>query len=140
MCLIFTNKLRKASKVLKIQSKSHNINKNKKKYFALKNQVKKFQDALIKENLKECGEVLLNSWKIKKKTNSQISNFKINFIENKISKCNPYGYKLLGAGNGGYFCVIANKQSQKKLKKQFKENFFKINFDFDGVKNINLTF
>jgi D-glycero-alpha-D-manno-heptose-7-phosphate kinase len=140
IALIFTGKLRFASYVLKKQSDYKNILKNKKKYFELKNKVSDFIKALKNEDIRNCGKILKESWCIKKSINTKISNSFISEIEKKIEKTNPYGFKLLGAGNGGYFCVIANKKSIVKLKRIFKKDFFKITFDEKGVRNIKLFF
>jgi D-glycero-alpha-D-manno-heptose-7-phosphate kinase len=51
-------------------------------------------------------------WELKKQTSSSISNNKINNLENKLNKV--LAKRLIGAGAGGYFLVIVEKD--KKMK------------------------
>ena len=44
-------------------------------------------------------------------------------ISRKLDKIGVYGYKLLGAGSGGYYCILSNQRQKKKLKKIFKKKF-----------------
>ena len=51
-------------------------------------------------------------WELKKQTSSEISNNKISNLENKLN--NVLSKRLIGAGAGGYFLVIVEKN--KKIK------------------------
>ena len=51
-------------------------------------------------------------WELKKQTSSEISNNKISNLENKLN--NVLAKRLIGAGAGGYFLVIVEKN--KKIK------------------------
>ena len=50
-----------------------------------------------------------------------------------------YGYKLLGAGSGGYYCVLSSNKTKKKLQKLFGNNFVSMNFDKLGVREVNIN-
>ena len=57
--------------------------------------------------------ILKENWNLKKKLDDNVYLKKFSFIEKKLKKIGVYGYKLLGAGSGGYYCVISS-QGQKK--------------------------
>ena len=133
--LLWTGSFRSASKILKNQKM--NIKKNNEKL----NEIKKICFLEKKElnkkklSLKKIGELLTLSWNNKKKLDSKIFSKKLKKIEDKIVKTNPYGYKLLGAGGNGFYLVIANSFTAKKLRKTYGEKyFFKISLEKDPVK------
>ena len=69
---------------------------------------------------------------IKKKVNSNVTNSKISKIFDKCIKLGSYGGKLLGAGNGGFFLIVSNSKTRKKIEKFIgKENL--INFSFEKL-------
>tara|TARA_Y100000590_G_scaffold370425_1_gene432246 strand:+ start:2692 stop:2835 length:144 start_codon:yes stop_codon:yes gene_type:complete len=45
---------------------------------------------------------------------------------------------LLGAGSGGYYCVISSQNHKKKLKKIFKKKFLDIKFDNLGAREVKI--
>jgi D-glycero-alpha-D-manno-heptose-7-phosphate kinase len=51
-------------------------------------------------------------WELKKQTSSEVSNSKINNLENKLN--DVLAKRLIGAGAGGYFLVIVEKGKQVK--------------------------
>jgi D-glycero-alpha-D-manno-heptose-7-phosphate kinase len=51
-------------------------------------------------------------WELKKQTSSEVSNSKINNLENKLN--DVLAKRLIGAGAGGYFLVIVEKGKQIK--------------------------
>ena len=64
---------------------------------------------------------------------------KFSSIENKLNKIGVYGYKLLGAGSGGYYCIISNQKQKIKLKKIFKKKFLDIKFDHLGAREVKIS-
>ena len=65
--------------------------------------------------LKEFGELLDISWHLKKKMSGTISNKKIDFIYEQAINAGALGGKILGAGNGGFFLIFAEKKNQRKI-------------------------
>ena len=106
----------------------------------MKSLVPKFIKNIKKGNIENAGKILKKNWDHKKKLNKFILNKEILRIEEKLNFSGIYGYKLLGAGGGGYFCTISNQSSKKKLKKKFKDNYFDVKFDFKGARRINLNY
>ena len=138
LSLIFTGKKRDASKILVNQNFTEKKNINNLKL--MKSLVPKFIKNIKKGNIEDAGKILKKNWDYKKKLNKFILNKKILRIEKKLNISGIYGYKLLGAGGGGYFCTISNQSSKKKLKKKFKGNYFDVKFDFKGTRKVNLSY
>ena len=106
----------------------------------MKSLVPKFIKNIKKGNIEDAGKILKKNWDHKKKLNKFILNKEILKIEEKLNFSGIYGYKLLGAGGGGYFCTISTQSSKKKLKKKFKGNYFDVKFDFKGTRKVNLSY
>jgi len=100
---------------------TRNLIKNINKNFQIFNEVLKItsyaEKTLYSTNflLKEFGELLDISWNLKKKMSSTISNTKIDLIYKQAINAGALGGKILGAGNGGFFLVLAEKKNQKKI-------------------------
>ena len=138
LSLIFTGKKRDANKILINQN--YNNKKNIDNLKLMKTLVPIFIKNIKKGNIIESGKILKKNWEYKKKLNKFILNKKILKIEKKLNFKGIYGYKLLGAGGGGYFCTISNESSKKELKKKFKGNYFDVKFDFKGARKIKLNY
>ena len=71
---------------------------------------------------KELGNLLDQSWKLKRSIHKDVSNYKINQIYNYAISLGAYGGKLLGAGSGGFIYILCPKNKKKyiesKLNKQ----------------------
>ena len=89
-------------------------------YHEIKNLVPQFLLALKNNDIKKCGNILKENWDLKKKLDDNVYLKKFRLIEKKLKKIGVYGYKLLGAGSGGYYCVISSQDHKKKIKKIFK--------------------
>jgi D-glycero-alpha-D-manno-heptose-7-phosphate kinase len=122
--LVWTKQSRNATTVLTDQKK--NKIKNIKYLLQLNNLTNKFYKKINNKKLNffSLGEIINRSWIIKKKLSKFISNKKIDKLYKLISVNGVYGAKLLGAGNGGFILILANKSSINKLKKK-NINFFK---------------
>ncbi|MBC8294895.1 MAG: galactokinase [Pelagibacterales bacterium] len=135
--LINTGIFRSANKILKKQSKK--AKKNEHIYHEIRNLVPQFLLALKNNDIKKCGNILKENWNLKKKLDDNVYLKKFTFIEKKLNKLGVYGYKLLGAGSGGYYCVISSQDQKKKLKKIFKKKFLSIKFDNLGAREVKIS-
>jgi D-glycero-alpha-D-manno-heptose-7-phosphate kinase len=105
---------------------TRNLIKNIEKNFKIFDEVLKItshaEKILYSTNflLKEFGELLDISWNLKKKMSSTISNTKIDLIYKEAISAGALGGKILGAGNGGFFLVFAEKKNQKKIVNSLK--------------------
>ena len=94
---------------------------------------KQFENDLLKKDIKNFGEMLDYSWKLKKEVSEDISNFEINEMYEEAIECGAKGGKILGAGGGGFMLLFADPKSQEKIKEKFSNNKpFNFKFDFNG--------
>ena len=94
---------------------------------------------LSNKNLDILGELLHESWEMKKKISNKISNGKIDEYYSIAKKSGALGGKILGAGGGGFLLIYCNEKKKNIIKKNlnFLEN---IDFSFEnkGSSIINL--
>jgi len=132
--LFFSGLSRTASDVVDEQMKKTSVNiPNLNK---MKDLVDEAHNILISNrSLNEFGELLNNTWELKKSLSSKVTNQEIDEMYNKALKAGALGGKLLGAGGGGFMAFYVEKNNQEKVKKALK-NYLHIpfNFDFDGSK------
>ena len=115
LLLCFTNQQRFASNLEKVKNK--NMFKNASVYHEINNITKESLNIIQNKNqtwLKDFGKLLSEYWKLKITLDDNVSNFKINEIYKNFVKDGIYGGKLMGAGNGGFFLIIAPRNIQKK--------------------------
>tara|TARA_X000000368_G_C22556150_1_gene504367 strand:- start:273 stop:560 length:288 start_codon:yes stop_codon:yes gene_type:complete len=82
--------------------------------------------------IKILGEILDKSWELKSQMSNSVSNDVINNNYKIAKKNGVYGGKVLGAGNGGFFFMLANPKDHKKIKKKlitFHDVKFSINYN-----------
>ena len=80
------------------------------------------------------GEILDESWKIKKSLVDGIANKTINSYYNKAIKNGAIGGKLCGAGGGGFLLLYCKKENHNKLRKSLNSlKEFEFEFDYEGA-------
>ena len=124
MHLIFTGVTRNSKPVLK------NITQNLDKVDKLLPIVEEAHKAIIESRCQKVLELVNESWEVKKKTSSIITeNEVIQEMDKKLSSNKTVlAHKLCGAGNGGFFLVFSKK---KQLKVPY--HAVKIDVSSDGV-------
>ena len=128
--LVYTNLKRESTHILK----SLNLDAA----YPLLDQVDDMKSALISKDYKRVFHVLNKSWDIKKTTSSQIlqSTSLLEMDRFLAKNVNIKAHKLCGAGGGGYFLVISDKNTQIKLDKPYP--YIRINTDNTGLSSISL--
>tara|TARA_Y100000590_G_scaffold183807_1_gene209395 strand:- start:5322 stop:6713 length:1392 start_codon:yes stop_codon:yes gene_type:complete len=110
--------VRNSGKIQKNHIKS--IKSNEEKFIEYSNKMSNLtitmKEYLLKGNLKKFGDLLNESWNIKKKMNSTISNHFIEDCYNTAIKIGALGGKLLGAGESGYLLLYASPLYQRQIK------------------------
>ncbi len=81
--------------------------------------------------IKEFGLLLDQSWGLKKKLSSQISNSNIDEAYDIAKKNGAYGGKLCGAGSGGFLAIFAPKDKQENIRKNLK-HLLEVDFKFES--------
>jgi D-glycero-alpha-D-manno-heptose-7-phosphate kinase len=115
--LLWTGETRSASKVLQDQEKNYNSNE-----VILNNLTKlvdEFKSTLLNKDGKliEIGKIITSGWELKEKLSNLISTPQVKEIINEVKLQNCLGYKLLGAGSGGFVYVLFNDSSKKYISK-----------------------
>lgn len=94
---------------------------------------KKMKDALLKGEIKTFGDLLHNSWLLKRKMNSSITNDLVDDSYNTAKDIGALGGKLLGAGGSGYLLVYASPLYHKKIRNAlYKKGVIQENFKFEN--------
>lgn len=120
LLLFFTGLSRTASEIAKEQ-----VEKTKDRKTELKAMYQMVGEGIniLKGNkdLTEFGQLLHESWKIKRSLTNKISNPCIDELYNTALRAGAIGGKLLGAGGGGFFLVFANPEDHPKIKEQLRD-------------------
>ena len=88
---------------------------------------------LINENipLNEFGELLHESWLLKRSLSEKISTPEIDELYSIALKSGAIGGKLLGAGGGGFLLLYANPEDHNTIRNNLSK-LISVNFDFDN--------
>jgi len=135
LSLFFTGITRKSSSIL-IEQKQ-NIDKNINDLDIIKSFAKISMNHILNDEYEKIGYLLNESWNIKKKLSSNISNPVLDNMYSKAIDNGAIGGKILGAGGGGFLLLYCNDEDQVKLKKVFNEyREMPFIFEKDGSKII----
>ena len=89
------------------------------------------EDYLLKEKYEDFGNLIGNTWQLKKKLNSCVTNRKIEELYDHCIESGATGGKLLGAGGGGFMLVYVPEKNKKKFDQKTKK-LIKIPFKFSN--------
>lgn len=135
LLLFFTGITRRSDTILDEQ------NKNIKDRIGLLREMKRMayiaRDEVRAGNLDAIGELLHESWQLKKQLASKISNHKINDIYSAAIHAGAIGGKITGAGGGGFlilYCPIEKQESLRTALSNLQELPFQL--EPDGSKVI----
>ena len=98
------------------------------------------KDSLLTGDVDSIGRLLHESWKIKRKTDKNISNMRIDELYNIGIKNGASGGKLLGAGGGGYLLFFHSPRKRNQLVKALKKacgEIMDFEFEFEGIQTWN---
>lgn len=130
LMLFFTGISRIASEVAKDQIE--NIEINEPNLYAMKGLVDDALSLLTSDrDINLFGEMLNETWKLKRSLSDKISNSEIDGMYEKAIASGAIGGKLLGAGGGGFMLFFVPKESQESVK-QALAGYLHIPFKFDS--------
>ena len=90
-----------------------------------------------RRDLNEFGELLNETWKLKKSLSSAITNSKIDELYDLAMKNGAMGGKLLGAGGGGFMLFFVPAERRAKLSQALRNHLqIPFRFDYEGSKII----
>jgi len=114
LLLFYTGKTRKADVILDEQK--NNISNRLTVLRRLKEMAYIARDELVAGNVDAIGELLHESWELKKSLASNISNPSIDEIYTTARNAGALGGKITGAGGGGFLLLYCPYQHQEKLR------------------------
>jgi len=136
LLMFYTGEVRNANEILTEQTanstKSDKIN-NLKQMCRLAEDMKA---ELENGNLSSFGDILNESWLLKKTLASGISSSYLDDIYDKAMKNGAKGGKLLGAGGAGFFLFYCEKERQAGLREALKLKELPFAFENDGTSVI----
>jgi D-glycero-alpha-D-manno-heptose-7-phosphate kinase len=119
------------------QDQIKNMNNRKNQLRMMKSLVDSAADILLdpKAPIRELGELMHQSWQLKRELADSVSNAQIDEIYDAARSAGAIGGKLLGAGGGGFMVLVVDPekrvQVRDKLKKLIAVN---VGFDTEGSK------
>ncbi len=133
LMLFYTGRLHSASEILGMQSENvtHGIKEQ--------NQLKICQlaeallDELRKGNIDSMGEVLHDSWLLKKTLALGISYTELDSIYDRAILAGAEGGKLLGAGGGGFMLFYVRQENQEAVRRAVQLPQMPFSFDRQGT-------
>lgn len=131
--LFFTGISRIASEVAGDQIK--NIPKNKEELLKMNGLVDEAFRIITnkKKDFRVFGELLNETWQLKRKLSNKITNPKIDEIYSIALKSGAIGGKLLGAGGGGFIIFYVEPENQQNVREILKDYLWiPFEFDFSG--------
>jgi D-glycero-alpha-D-manno-heptose-7-phosphate kinase len=137
MYLLNTNVVRNSTDILK----TLDVDKS----YPLLNLVNEFENHICNKNTKEFFNLFNSGWEIKKTTSKNILNNENICLIDKVLSSLDYvkGYKLCGAGGGGYFLVFVNKNNKKDFETNIgcnlsENQLINVNVDTHGIRGFKL--
>lgn len=141
LMMFFTGFTRFSSDIQKV----NNVNGTEEKRSKLKkmyNLVDEAEAVLANNdrNIDEFGELLNETWKLKKGTGNSISTGSIDELYDKGIKAGALGGKLLGAGGGGFLVFYVQPEKQEHVKKAMRDlMYIPFKFEDGGTRVIHYS-
>jgi D-glycero-alpha-D-manno-heptose-7-phosphate kinase len=135
LMLFFTGFSRFASDFAQDQIK--NMNNRKNQLRMMRSLVDSAADILLdpKAPIRELGELMHQSWQLKRELADSVSNSQIDEIYDAAREAGATGGKLLGAGGGGFMALVVDPEKRTQVRERLK-NLVAVNsgFDTEGSK------
>ncbi len=135
LMLFFTGFSRFATDFAKDQIK--NMNNRRNQLRMIRGLVDSAADILLNPNcpLRELGELLHESWLVKRELADSVSNREIDEIYEAGREAGAIGGKLLGAGGGGFMVLFVDPERREKVRERLKSLIHvTVGFDTEGSK------
>jgi len=128
LLLFYTNKTRKADKILVKQKKG--TDDKREVLRSMRGLVPELEDSLIDGKFDELGKLLHKNWLLKKSLVETISNSEIDSMYEKSLKAGALGGKICGAGGGGFLLLYVPRDKQDEVR-YVLNNFRELPFMLD---------
>lgn len=135
LMIFYTGLTRFASDIVKEQIDKTKSKSNDTYLLKMKDMVTTAEDIILATSkdhmIKDLGQLLDESWQLKKQLSSKISNSKIDEAYSLAKQAGAYGGKLCGAGSGGFLAILAPINKQAKIRQKLK-NLLEVDFKFEN--------
>jgi D-glycero-alpha-D-manno-heptose-7-phosphate kinase len=121
--------LREQNQNMAVQAKTDNLVK-------MCRLAESMKESLIKNELDAFGEILNESWRLKRELASGVSNAEIDGLYERALNAGAAGGKLLGAGGGGFMLFYCVPEKQASLCAALNLKPMPFAFDYDGTSII----
>jgi D-glycero-alpha-D-manno-heptose-7-phosphate kinase len=137
--LIWTGQTRKADVILEDQSLRAESNFDQ--LLQITELAKSFRELLLASNLDwtKLGSLISQGWKLKQSFSDKISTDEVRAITAQLDDLNCYGYKLLGAGGGGFIFAIFDEINEKKFESLNKWRTLRPSLDHAGARIVSVN-
>jgi D-glycero-alpha-D-manno-heptose-7-phosphate kinase len=133
LLMFYTGIGRSASDLLKVQAEEVAADSNKQKSLGkMVEMVYTLRDGIAAGDTRMVGDILHESWMMKKSLSAGISNTMIDEAYERASKAGARGGKLLGAGGGGFLVFSAPKERHEEVIASLKP-MTHVDFEFDTL-------
>lgn len=130
LMLVFTGFSRFASEIAKEQIE--NIGRNKKQLSEILEMVDCAIEVLnSNRSILEFGELLHQSWQLKRGLSKNISNSHIDNLYDVARRNGAVGGKLLGAGGGGFMLLFVTPEKRQRVRQAIKD-LLEVKFSFEN--------
>ena len=119
------------------QDQIKNMNSRKNQLPMIRSLVDSAADILLdpKTPLRDLGELIHQSWQIKREPASSVSNSKIHEIYEAGRDAGAVGGKLLGAGGGGFMVLLVDPERRAQVRERLRKLIHvNVGFNSDGSK------
>ena len=135
LMLFFTGFSRFATDFAQDQIK--NMNNRKNQLRMIRGMVDSAAEILLdqKAPLRELGELMHQSWQIKRELAASVTNSQIDEIYEAGRDAGAVGGKLLGAGGGGFMVLLVDPEKRSQVRERLRKLIHvNVGFDNDGSK------
>jgi D-glycero-alpha-D-manno-heptose-7-phosphate kinase len=137
LVLFFTGFSRYATDFARDQIK--NMNSRKTQLRMIRGMVDSAAEILLnpKTPLQELGELMHQSWQLKRELADSVSNLQVDEIYDAAREAGAIGGKLLGAGGGGFMLLLIDPEKRQQVRERLKKLVqVNVGFDVEGSKII----
>ncbi len=132
LLLLWTGRTRDANEILKDQSERMRSEEYREKVFQIAGRTVSFARALSESNWEACGEILDESWQLKRDLSGGITDPQIDDWYDQAREAGGLGGKLCGAGGGGFLLVLAPPDRHNAIQVATGLDALQFDFDFSG--------
>lgn len=130
--LFYTGVTRSASSILKDQNTAiMNEHASVTLIKQIRGLVEPFIASFKSNDFEAMGEILDNSWKLKRQITKSISNPEIDDLYAEGRRAGAYGGKLLGAGSGGFLMFLVNPEKHQDVYNALNSKLSQMPVEFD---------